>query len=330
MAKHRERSGRPLGSGRLFRKKAADGKVWWHLAYRDADHNRRQLRLSTNRRESEIKRVEIIRERDLIMLGLHSVAGRDLRLSEISTPYVSYLRIHRRPGYANGTHRILTGLIQRFGDRRVRDLRVSEVEDYRDSRLSPKRGVRTCNMEINSLRYCLNWAVKRGMIVSNPIAHVVPLTQEEEKIRKNGRALSEDEVRSFIEAAASIDQERSDYKSAARTIASGTKGRTGAALERGHIPSVGRSRRDSGNPDHSGCDIEEQTVAIGADPPWAPEGPPRTPRASHQKPRMSSKPGRANLPDPQRGALGRPTQRPHEIRADPQARRYPEEGRQRV
>ncbi|MBK7876313.1 MAG: hypothetical protein IPJ77_11240 [Planctomycetes bacterium] len=126
------------------------------------------------------------------------------------------------------TKRVLTAIrVQR-----VRDLQTGLLLQVRAARVAAGVGHRTINHEIMNFRAMLNWAEKNGLIGQNPIRAIDPLPTDRGHIRRQRRAMSEDEIQRFLAAAAEDDRRVEAQVAAARTIANGTKGPTWNARER--------------------------------------------------------------------------------------------------
>lgn len=222
-------SGRGLGRGRLFRDKRGKYVAEWS----GADRRVRRKILSTDRRVAEKMLAAIIRERDLVDIGIGVEGGQERMLADVVARYLEDLAASRRPATVERARRDLAALQLAFGAGvRVRDLTPDLVSERRRKRVADGASKRTANMEAATLKACLGFAERSRLIGVNPIARLRPLPVGEEDRRKRRRALSEIEFSRFLRAALDEDADRAAHVAAARTIGNGTKGASYADRDR--------------------------------------------------------------------------------------------------
>ncbi len=192
--------GRALGSGRLIRTKRGHGDPVWVLDWRAADGVRRRQALSSDKRVAERMRSDLVNKRDLTLAGLGSIEGMNLPLTDLRDAYLTDLKPRvTKNHYRNvevRTKRVLTAIrVQR-----VRDVQTTQILQMRAARVAAGAGHRTVNHEIANFRAMLIWAEKNGLIGQNPLRKIDPLPTDRGHIRRQRRAMSEDEIQRFLVA----------------------------------------------------------------------------------------------------------------------------------
>jgi integrase len=219
---------RTLGPGRLEK----HGGRWYGI-WTDARGKRHRRILSTDREVAERAFRKIVRDRDLEIAGLGNEEGQERPLAEVVALYKSFLATHRRPRYVKAVGYTLDAILAELSDgARIRDVSVPRILLYRTKRLAAGVSNRTCNSDSGILRACLNWARSSGYVATNPIENLRPLPETEDTQVKRRRALSEEEIGVFVEAAVEADRERASRFAAEKTIASGILGRAFAEKRR--------------------------------------------------------------------------------------------------
>lgn len=106
-----------------------------------------------------------------------------------------YLQLEEVKGlrtYRDRVERVMGQLVPFFGRKIVSEIRPQDIEIYRAKRLrkdGEPASLQTVNNDHTALKHCLNVAVRRGLLVSNPAARVpMPNPQNE-----RDRVLSEEE-----------------------------------------------------------------------------------------------------------------------------------------
>lgn len=223
--------GRALGRGRLVAKRNRQGVIYVG-DWQDAQGRRRRQALSTDRRVAERKLSDIIRRRDLQLAGLGSEEGQDRSLEDVKRAYLADLEPRvSETHFANVSSR-LTRVLDGLKLRRVQDLKPHELQDWRATRLAEGAAHRTANLDVNTLKAMLRWAVDAELLAVNPLARLKPLPEGKKHQKFRRRALSEAEITKFLNEAAKDDQREADHMAAARSIEGGTKGRPFAQRER--------------------------------------------------------------------------------------------------
>jgi integrase len=178
----------------------------WSLDYSDAQGRRSRVQLSSDRRVAERMRTQLIHERDMALAGLGTVQGQELPLGEIRDLYLADLKPQVVPRHHEGVGARLERMLSVFGDIRVRDLKPLTLMQYRNARLAEGKAQRTANVDVATLKACLNWAVSAGLIAANPIGAMKMLVEKEAQRRYRRRALSEEEIDRFLAAARADDE----------------------------------------------------------------------------------------------------------------------------
>jgi integrase len=202
------RLGRALSAGCLTRR----GELW-SVDYRDAQGRRRRQALSTDRRVAERMRIEIIRQRDLEVAGLGTVEGQGRSLAELKDTYLEDLATRAVPKHVLNTRARLEAILDVLPAQRVCDLKPIEVIQHRARRLAEGISHRTANLQVDTLRSMLGWAVKVGLIAESPLRNMPRLKENEATKRYQRRALTEDEIEAFLAAAREDDRRNSVHRS---------------------------------------------------------------------------------------------------------------------
>jgi integrase len=205
------RQGRALSSGRLFKEKRGDGPERWILDWRAADGLRRRQALSTDKRVAERMRADLIRKRDLEMAGLGSEEGQDKQLRELAGLYVADLRVRACPLHVSNVATRIETMLTAIGAERVRDLVPYRLMQRRAARITEGAAVRTANLEVDTLKAMLNWAVRAGLVAANPIANLQRLPEREAAKVHRRRAMTEAEIEAFLAAARADDADNARH-----------------------------------------------------------------------------------------------------------------------
>lgn len=224
--------GRALGNGSLVRTRRAGGQLVWCASWRDGSRRRHRRYLAEDKPTALRILAKIIRDRDLQIHGIATDYAMERKLSELADRYVEELRVSSSSAHCISVGKHLSLMIARLGDRRVRDIVPIDVMDLRCQRVQAGVSKRVANHEVAHLKSCLEWSLRAGLIPQNPIASVMPLSVTERDLRKRRRALSEDEIRIFLQAADDEDRALARLWAAETTIEHGTKGRAYAERER--------------------------------------------------------------------------------------------------
>jgi integrase len=225
-------NGRGFGPGKLILQRRGAGKPAWIFDYKD-EHGQRQRRmLSHDRRTAERLSNEIIAKRALALGGVSSTEGQDRTLEDLKRLYLENLVTRTVRSHARNAGQRIDRVLAGVPATRVRDLRVHHVLAHMQARLGPKTGPRSVNHEVANLKTMLTWAVSAGLIAANPIAELKLLPVREDQLRRNRRALADEEIERFLVAARDDDQVQQNRCDALRTITCGTKGFTWEARDR--------------------------------------------------------------------------------------------------
>lgn len=203
--------GRSFSAGRLAREQRGDGPLRWVLDWKGADGKRHRQALSTDKRVAERMRAEIIRSRDLEMAGLGSEEGQDMQLRELTLLYIADLRVQACPRHVTNVAARIETVLEALGAQRVRDLVPHRLMQRRAARITGGAAVRTANLEIDSLKAMLNWAVRAGLVAANPIANLQRLPEREAAKVHRRRAMSEEEIDAFLAAARADDADNARH-----------------------------------------------------------------------------------------------------------------------
>lgn len=226
---------RALGPGKLIKAKRSGGDAQWILDWKDAAGTRRRQVLGGDKRMAERLRADIIHKRDLELSGLASVAGQEKRLSELRDAYTPDLKARTSLSHHQSVTSIINKIIEALRDPKVRDLRAQDLIAIRLRRVAQGAAHNTVNKAMQSFLGMLRWCARNGVVPQNPVAQLAPLPVDRGHIRRRRRALSDEEVERFLQAAHEDDQYVEDRIAAVRTITNGTKGVTWNSRKRGRV-----------------------------------------------------------------------------------------------
>lgn len=197
--------GRAPGPGSLVKRTLPKGGASWTLGYTDARGRRRRVVLGSDKRVAEIRRTELIRQRDMELAGLGGVEGQSRPLAELRDLYLDDLRHRASERHVLNVKGKLERAIADLGSPRVRDVTPIAVLRFRGSLVDSGLSHRTANCHVATLRALLSWAVEAGLIAENPILRLKALPEGPKFTKRKRRALSEDEIARFLAAAEADD-----------------------------------------------------------------------------------------------------------------------------
>jgi integrase len=197
--------GRAPGPGSLRKRPLPAGGASWTLTFTDASGRRRRVVLGADKRVAEMRRSELIRQRDLELAGLGGVSGQSRPLEEIRDLYLQDLRHRSSARHALNVQGKLDRILGDMRSPRVRDVTPAAVMAFRGALVDGGLSHRTANCYVGTLRALLSWAVEASLIAENPILRLRALPEGPKHTRRNRRALSEDEITRFLAAAEADD-----------------------------------------------------------------------------------------------------------------------------
>jgi integrase len=119
-------------------------------------------------------------------------------LDHVRKLYLAHCRQTLDPVTVVGYQRWLNTILSALAVTKVSQLALPAITLYRQQRLALGKSPRTVNGEVGALRTMLQWAVDPARLIgSNPLAGVKPLPHLQPK---QGRALSDDEVKKLLDA----------------------------------------------------------------------------------------------------------------------------------
>jgi integrase len=153
-----------------------------------------------------MKQREILHERDMQAMGLGAAAGQSKPLVGIVDAYLQDLVTRAAPAHAKNARARLEHVLAHIKAKRVCDIQPVTLLAYRAQRVREGIAVRTANLHVDTLRACLTWAVRLGVIAASPLASLPRLPENEATKKYRRRALSETEIAAFLEAARDDDE----------------------------------------------------------------------------------------------------------------------------
>ena len=159
--------GRCFSVGKLTKERRGNGPERWVLDWRMADGTRQRVALSTDRRVAERKRAELVRSRDLQLMGLGTEEGQERKLTEIRDLYLNALKATASKAHVVSVTAGLKRIMDSIGAVRVRDVLPHRLMMHRTARLADEISVRTVNLEVGIFKTMLTWAVQAGLIAQS-------------------------------------------------------------------------------------------------------------------------------------------------------------------
>ena len=130
--------------------------------------------------------------------ALTSKPAREQRFSKFAPEVMDVLRSDRAAKTMDSYEsRLKCHLMPYFGNYRISDIGVAEIERFKGARLKAGAKARALNLDLTVLSIIFRHAVKVGVVRSNPVRDVGKLKQP----KRPPRFLSEDEVSRFLAAA---------------------------------------------------------------------------------------------------------------------------------
>jgi integrase len=161
-------------------------------------------------------RAELIRRRDLELAGLGGEEGMAMPLRELADLHLADLATRVTPHHLRNVRCILDRALEAIEAVRVRDLRPHDLLVYRQGLVAEGRSHRWANLAVDRVRAMLAWGGKVGLIAQSPVRDLDRLPEGAKHTRCRRRALSEDEIRAFLAAAAEDDRRCAEVQASAR------------------------------------------------------------------------------------------------------------------
>lgn len=198
--------GRSKGRGRVEPYKK-EGKTHYRLHWRDARGQRRKRNAGSNKTHAEKLLNQIISDRDKVEEGLGGLVGMERKLGELATEYLAWMGRTRTKRHYKRIEGALQGVLASIKAGRVRELQITELQQYQNRRSRDGAANRTINIETGALGAMLNWAVDSGLISENPVKALRPMAYDATKVVRKRRPLEEAEVSRLLEVARARDEE---------------------------------------------------------------------------------------------------------------------------
>jgi integrase len=143
----------------------------------------------------------------LTVLGidLDQVRPEPRPLRDVLDAYTADLATRATPTHCANVRARLRWLIDDLGVAHVHDIKPHTLLLHRAERLRSGSSVRTANLVTDRLRAMLTWAVRVGLISTNPLASLPRLPENDATKRYRRRALSDAEIEALLDAARDDD-----------------------------------------------------------------------------------------------------------------------------
>lgn len=190
-----------------------DGRWFYRYQFTDAGgvrRNVRRLAVSKAKADSALRKALDKHEQ----VGESAVEGERVKFNKLASTYSGHSIIEARyVGERKVTGRrsvapvetSLRVLKERFGNRRIRDIKHHDIEEFRLKRLdTPKsngegRSIASVNRELELMRAMMRFAVRQGWLMRSPFEMGAPLISKSDEERRE-RVLTRDEERRLLEA----------------------------------------------------------------------------------------------------------------------------------
>jgi len=171
--------------------------------WRDGHGRRHRKALAADRRVAERILASLIRERDLAAAGLGAEEAPPCSVPALAAEYLQDLRMRVVPAHAAEAARILRSLPRALQAPDAAQLAPAAVLAHLRARVAAGASNRTANRDAITLRACLAWAVRTGLLRTNPLAALRLLPAVSRRCR---RPLTELECRALLQAAEGEDR----------------------------------------------------------------------------------------------------------------------------
>ena len=188
------------------------GNLYARLQYQDGRGKWREKLKPISDKRTALRIVEEMR-RELLIHGEGTLTSDKMLFSELVTQYSSLKMTEAK--YANGVkvsgrrslepvRSAIKPLLEYFGRNTIRSVKASDIESYKQKRLSTPtsngtyRQVATVNRELELLRAILNFALKNEWLIRNPFGLTKGIISKAAEIERN-RVLSFDEEQRLLE-----------------------------------------------------------------------------------------------------------------------------------
>lgn len=195
-----------------FQRKDREG--WW-IRFKDADGKWRTRKGGETEGEAWAKLERVNLRNRAIAEGLlnteQAQAAEEGKrpIQSVIDEYETYLRNQRRsPAHIKEAVRCIKALVRGIGAKCLSDIKARPVERWLGKLVADGRSARTRNVYLMRTSALLNWALKREMVLRNPLRVIDKLNERVDR-REVSRALTPDEFDRLI--AATPDESRKLY-----------------------------------------------------------------------------------------------------------------------
>jgi integrase len=185
------------------------GKMTWVVDYRKPDGSRTDYKIGQSNIFNVAQAREIAREFLAAVARGENLAEPEIPITLgefVANKYEPWVLEYRKSG--KFTVDMIKANFKSFFNKPLEDINVSLIEQWR-SQKRKNDGVKNASLNrmVTSLKSAINWSVKRGIIESNPLAKLEPLS-ESDSVRKV-RYLSDDENARLM---AALDRREKEMK----------------------------------------------------------------------------------------------------------------------
>ncbi len=130
-----------------------------------------------------------------------------LSLEEIQREYLDDLRHRVTPAHYQNVELRLGRTFAALGVRAIEELQPLAVVRYRNRLLEEGFSNRSVNLVVDNLKTLFTWALENDLVETNPVRSIRRLPWGRDQQRCRRRALSEEEIKKFLRAAAEDDRQ---------------------------------------------------------------------------------------------------------------------------
>jgi len=189
--------------GTIYRKKHRNAKNKlvesrdYYYAYKV--QGRRVIRKGTT--DMETTRQLLVKaesEALLIQNGLRPETDNQASAPDLLKTYLCQARLRLEPSSFCRTEYHLRRFFEKTRPSLISEITPMQAERYLNRGIQEKKwSARTANLALTTLKAFLNWAVRRGLILQNPLSRMEPIKGKRMKYR---RALNQDEIQRLLNA----------------------------------------------------------------------------------------------------------------------------------
>ena len=165
----------------LRKKTYKSGKTVWVIDYYNGNKRLMKTIGNCDKRTAEQILTKFKGEQSKINAGI--VELKKITLSTLQSEYLKYAESTKAKRSVEREKLVLNAFLQHFGDTNVSDISITDIQNYRNSRLRTINPV-TANLEFRHLKAIFNWAKERDYLSQNLFIKIKPIRTPESELPK--------------------------------------------------------------------------------------------------------------------------------------------------